>query len=118
MSRLDQIVEMVDLYIQAPEYQDPQILVWKKADAKDSGINIGNIIELLKQDLDLSSVELVEKAIKEYIKDKGLQNGNVLWPTRVALSGQTASPSPFELIWALGKEESLKRLNKALQALS
>lgn len=116
--RLDEIVDMVDLYIQEPEYPDPQILVWKKADAKDSGMNIGNMIEFLKQDLDLSSIELVEKAIKEYIKDKGLQNGNVLWPTRVALSGQTASPSPFELIWALGQEESLKRLNKALQALS
>ena len=118
MSRLDQIVDMVDLYITEPEYPDPQILVWKKADAQDSGNNIGNRIEYLKQDHDLSSVELVEKTIKRYIEDKGLQNGNVLWPVRVALSGQTASPSPFELIWALGQEESLKRLNKALQALA
>jgi glutamyl/glutaminyl-tRNA synthetase len=32
---------------------------------------------------------------------------------RVALTGEQFSPGVFELLWALGKEESLKRLNDA-----
>ncbi|HBR80352.1 TPA: hypothetical protein DEA21_01720 [Candidatus Uhrbacteria bacterium] len=61
----------------------------------------------------MSSIELVEKAVREYIESNGLQNGSVLWPLRAALSGSATSPSPFELIWVLGQAETLKRLNYA-----
>ena len=40
--------------------------------------------------------------------------GDFLWPLRVALSGQKESPGPFEIIWVLGKNETLRRLNIAL----
>ena len=39
--------------------------------------------------------------------------GNVLWPTRFALSGQDKSPDPFIISAILGKKETLKRLNTA-----
>ena len=52
-----------------------------------------------------------------YIEENGLQNGNVLWPVRVALSGLEKSASPFELLWALGKAESLKRLDYAINLI-
>ena len=63
-----------------------------------------------------SMVEL-EASIKSYIEGKGLQNGNVLWPLRVSLSGQERSASPFELLWALGKEESIARIDRAVSLL-
>ncbi len=119
MTRLDEIVDMVDMYTGEIKFEDPSVIVWKKADQADAIQNLEGVTEFLEGlgEGELNSVELVEQALKRYIKDKGLQNGNVLWPTRVALSGQKASPSPFELIWALGKEESLKRLKSALNAL-
>src|SRR3989338_5805854 len=48
----------------------------------------------------------------------GRSRGDFLWPLRVALTGVQHSPSPFEVAWVLGKEESLKRLEKALKKLS
>ncbi|HEY0220816.1 MAG TPA: hypothetical protein VGC58_01185 [Candidatus Paceibacterota bacterium] len=48
----------------------------------------------------------------DYATDKG--RGDVLWPLRVALSGKEKSPDPFTLLYILGKEESIKRINKAL----
>lgn len=44
------------------------------------------------------------------IQEMGLKNGQVLWPLRAVLSGQQYSPGAFEMLWALGKEESLKRI--------
>ena len=39
----------------------------------------------------------------------------IFQPIRVALTGTTVSPGIFESLWALGREESLSRLEKALQ---
>jgi glutamyl/glutaminyl-tRNA synthetase len=36
---------------------------------------------------------------------------------RVALTCEQFSPGVFEVIWALGKEETLKRLEKAVKEL-
>ena len=43
--------------------------------------------------------------------------GETLWPLRVAFSGQAASPGPFEIMKALGREESLKRIETATSKL-
>ncbi|MDP3874977.1 MAG: glutamate--tRNA ligase family protein [bacterium] len=44
--------------------------------------------------------------------------GNVLWPVRYALSGLEKSPDPFTLLTILGKNESIKRLENAIESLS
>ena len=64
------------------------------------------------------TIALLEAAIKEYIGTNGSQNGNVLWPLRVALSGAEKSASPYELLWALGKEESVARIDAAITKLA
>lgn len=118
MERLTDVVEIVDAYVAVPEY-DSSILVWKKADAADGRANLVGVRDHLAtaDESVWTDVGLVEASIKAYIDGKGLSNGNVLWPTRVALSGRAASPSPFELAWALGKDETLRRLDAAINCL-
>lgn len=58
--------------------------------------------------------ENLEKLLLEKAGDK---RGDLLWPLRAALSGEQKSPSPFELVWVLGKEETLKRLDNAILSL-
>ncbi|MCF7795628.1 glutamate--tRNA ligase [Patescibacteria group bacterium] len=64
---------------------------------------------------------IIENNLKEgfikLINDLDLKNGQVLWPLRYVLSGVDKSPGVFELIWVLGKEESIKRINFALNLL-
>lgn len=43
-----------------------------------------------------------------------LRTGDYLWPMRVALTGEKASPSPFEMADALGKDETISRLQSAI----
>ena len=44
--------------------------------------------------------------------------GKLLWPLRVALTGEQRSPSPFEVAQLLGKQESLKRIKLAIEKLA
>ena len=54
-------------------------------------------------------------AIMKYAE--GVGKGNVLWPLRYALSGEERSPDPFTLMSALGKDESISRVAKAIELL-
>lgn len=112
------ILDRISMYQSQPTYHD-KILVWKKSDATDARIQLGSLVQFISTlpDSYFESLELIEQAIKEYISDKGLENGNVLWPMRVALSGATQSPSPFELAWVLKKNNVISRLNAAIKYL-
>ena len=50
--------------------------------------------------------------------DKGLKNGQLLWPLRVALTSQLYSPGAFEVAAVLGQNETLSRIKKSIQALA
>jgi nondiscriminating glutamyl-tRNA synthetase len=52
------------------------------------------------------------------IKEKEMKNGQVLWPVRVALSGEEFSPWAFEMIYIYGKEKSRWILEKVLKNFS
>jgi nondiscriminating glutamyl-tRNA synthetase len=119
MARLDELVGIIDSYVTLGAF-DPATIVWKKADARDAVERLGEVRQLLStfDDTTWSDVGLIEAAVKGYIVNGGHQNGNVLWPMRVALSGRAASPSPFELAWALGREETARRLDAAISVLS
>ena len=57
----------------------------------------------------------IKKAIWSYAEEKG--KGSVLWPMRYALSGRDKSPDPFQLAEVLGKEETISRLNNAVNKI-
>ncbi len=118
VSRMTEFNEAIAPYLELPLY-DASIVVWKKADAADALAQLSGVRETIVG-LDarvFDAVELLDARVKEYIVNAGLQNGNVLWPLRVALSGLEKSATPFELLWALGKEESVQRIDTAIQKL-
>lgn len=75
-----------------------------------------NVIESFSSDQWLSKDNL-QSGLKTAVTD-GLTVGDVFWTTRVGLSGQKMSPPPEELLYILGKTESLMRLNKSLTVLT
>jgi glutamyl-tRNA synthetase len=52
----------------------------------------------------------LESATHDWLTSKGLAIKDVAQPARVALTGRSASPGLFEVIEALGKEATLRRL--------
>lgn len=118
VNRLDELQSKLDPYLLATSY-DPLMLVWKKADAEDAKNQLVAIREQIVafNDQAWSSVSMIEETLLGFIKQTGRQNGNVLWPLRVALSGQEKSATPFDFLWALGPEESLIRIDRAISLL-
>lgn len=119
VNRLTEFTEKLAPYVALPAY-DPAILVWKKADIADAATQLTNVRAHIAglDESAFATITLLEGSLKEYIEGNGLQNGNVLWPLRVALSGLEKSASPYELLWALGQAESLARLDHALTHLA
>ena len=53
-----------------------------------------------------------------YVQEKGIKNGQALWPVRTAVSGKQMTPGgAFEIMEILGKEESLRRIRVGIEKL-
>ncbi len=61
------------------------------------------------------SVDAVEAALRKVVDQTGLKPGRVFQPVRVAIAGTTVSPGIFESVAALGREETLGRIDQALK---
>ena len=102
------------LFLERPKPEGGK-LVWKD-DGKDNARNhLTHVVEMLMQS-PVGTPEEVKALIMPYADVSG--RGNVLWPLRVALSGKEKSVDPFSLIAYLGKDESLARIQQALDVLA
>ncbi len=115
MKTLREIGESANFFFFDELKYDPEILVWKKSDAKGAKENLKKALgafETMKEK-DFTK-EKIEKILFSLCgEDKGV----LLWPVRVALSGRKNSPSPFDIAGILGKEKTLTRIQAALKLL-
>jgi glutamyl-tRNA synthetase len=63
------------------------------------------------------SVPELERVFKEIVDKHGVKLGNVAQPVRVAMTGGTESPGIFEVLEIVGKEKTLKRLERAIRTI-
>lgn len=63
------------------------------------------------------SEEKLKELLTQTIARLSLKNGQVLWPLRVALSGQEFSPGAFEMAHILGKGKILQRIEQILERM-
>jgi glutamyl-tRNA synthetase len=112
LKKLSDIVGATQFFFTDVLEYESALLVWKKTDKTIIINNLTIILQKLTTVKQWNKVNL-EKEIMQFIQDKNLSNGEVLWPLRVALSGQQNSPGPFEIAEVLGKEESLRRIEEA-----
>lgn len=106
-----------DWMFEAPAYSEPEKIIWKKGTREEAVTHLGKVHELLAAaEVDWSDAEALKAVVWPYAEEVG--RGDVLWPTRFALSGREKSPDPFSLLSLVGKDEALARLEKAIQALS
>ena len=62
------------------------------------------------------TVEAIEEKIRHVAEDAGLGLGKIAQPLRAALTGRAVSPGIFDVLFLLGREESLSRLNGVVNA--
>lgn len=115
---LGEIANEIDFIRAMPEY--PSALYENKKMKTDETIAKRAIFlasKALKNVSDWSNETLFE-TLKLVASNEGWKNGQILYPVRVALSGKETTPGgATELAVILGKEETLKRLQSALNIL-
>lgn len=114
-----EIPEQVDFIDALPEYSTELYRNKKmKTDEATSLIALKEVLPVM-QALDDWSIDGIHAKLFELVEKLGVKNGYVLWPVRVALSGKERTPGgAIEIAAILGKEESLKRINKGIELLS
>jgi len=111
LKKLSDITEAISFLVKRPEFSR-DLLAWKDNNADQAENNLKKLkVEIEKISEENWQKEYLEQNILTWIKNNNFKNGDFLWPLRVALSGLKNSPSPFEIAWALGREETLRRIN-------
>ncbi len=66
--------------------------------------------------LDDWSIVALEDVVRDEADRRQIGLGKLAGPLRAALTGRTISPGIFDVLWLLGRDESLQRINAALPA--
>jgi glutamyl-tRNA synthetase len=70
--------------------------------------------DYMKQHWNLKDLEEIIRSVADYHFEEKLPLRKIAQPIRVALTGSRATPSVFEVMWIIGKDEAVRRIRYAL----
>ena len=113
------IKDHVDFFEKVPEYETSMYVHKKMKTNEETSLQVLREVQpLLEAQEDFSNDALFEM-LSAYAKEHGYKVGYVMWPIRTALSGKQMTPAgATEILEVLGKEESLIRIQAAIDKLN
>lgn len=115
---LNDIVEMAGFFFQKDFKAPPaELVIQKKMTADSTRAMLEAACDVLRT-LDDFSVESQHEAMKRLAEKLDVKNAQLFGALRVAVTGQTISPPTFETMEVLGKQESLRRIQLAIDSLA
>jgi glutamyl-tRNA synthetase, bacterial family len=104
-----------DYFFQSPtSYDDKSV---KKQWREDTPKIMQEVAAILSNISDFESLN-IETIVKGWIAQKELSFGKVMPPLRLVLVGDMKGPHLFDIMDLIGKEETIKRINNAINTLS
>ncbi|HRV55556.1 MAG TPA: glutamate--tRNA ligase [Mangrovimonas sp.] len=103
--------ELSSYFFIAPESYDEK--AYGKAYKHDTPELMKTLMTVIKSINDFT-VENTQTTIKGWITDSGIGFGKVMMPLRVALVGSLQGPDLFDIMYLIGKNETLKRIENTL----
>ncbi|MGY0407024.1 MAG: glutamate--tRNA ligase [Polaribacter sp.] len=104
--------ELSSFFFTAPTEFDTKAL--KKSWKEETPKIMQELITVIASIVDFSS-ENIETQIKEWITNKEIGFGKVMQPLRLSLVGKLAGPHLFDIIAMIGKEETNRRIENAIE---
>jgi glutamyl-tRNA synthetase len=114
VSFVKDIWEQTDFFFKAPEEYDQAAI--KKRWQKDTPAMLEELIAVLQGVGDFTT-QATESAVKTWIEDKGYNMGAVMNAFRLVIVGTLRGPQMFDIISWIGKEETIKRIEKGLSVI-
>lgn len=99
-------------FFEAPKGYDEKSL--NKALKDDTKDLLRELVLVLENANDESATTL-KASVSEWIKSKGVGFGKVMMPLRVALVGSLQGVDVFDIVFCIGKEEAIRRINTLIQ---
>ncbi len=120
LSRLDEIPEQIAFLKEMPPFDAGLYNNKRNKVTPEKSVEIlPPVIELLESvpEEEWNNAHLYE-ILNAHIEAIGLKKGLALWPIRIAVAGQSVTPGgATELLYILGKKNSLERMKKSLANL-
>lgn len=110
VKKFDEVHEF-EFFFEKPEYEK-DLLIWKKRSAEEVASALREVSGIIEKGIE------DEARLRQELDDLGKRlddRGLVYWPFRVALSGQKNSPDPVQISLILGRQETLSRIEAALE---
>lgn len=105
--------ELSAFFFETPTaYDEKAAKNWKE----ETPVLIQQLIEVLNTIEDFTSVN-IETIVKEWMTANEIGMGKVMQPFRLSLVGALKGPHLFDIVELIGKQETIKRLEKAIASL-
>lgn len=111
---IEELWDQSSFFFITPEKYDEKTV--KKRWKQDSPEQMQQLTKLLQQTDDFSSTNL-ETVVKEWIQANEFHMGNIMNAFRLAIVGESKGPHMFNITELIGKEETIKRMELALDKL-
>ena len=112
---LSNIPAMVSFFGNLPEFNLNLFVFEKNKSTMETSQQVLKELGVRLEELTVWNGDQIKKLLMDYGTQAGLKVGTVMWPLRVALSGQQFTPGgAIEIAEILGKPETLRRIKLAL----
>ncbi len=113
------IEPLIDFFEKLPDYSIDMYTHKKMKTNSENSLEVLTELLPVLENHDDYSIDSLHDLIMNYVAEKGIKNGQALWPVRTAVSGKQMTPGgAFEIMEILGKEESLRRIKIGIDKLS
>jgi glutamyl-tRNA synthetase len=114
VSFVKDIWDQTDFFFKAPETYDQDAINkrWNE-DSQKHLAELGSVLEKV----DDFSASYTEPFIKAWIEKNGYNTGAVMTAFRLVIVGALRGPHMFDIIEWIGKEETIKRIDKGLSVI-
>ncbi len=115
LAALNEFFGLAGFFFELPDY-DANLLSWNNEPLPKIRTILTEILKITEPiKTDVLKREILMNAFSGLMEKEG--RGMVLWPLRAALSGQAASPDPYEIMEILGKDEAARRIRTAIEKI-
>lgn len=105
---LSELADNAKFYLNAPTEFTPKA----QKDLADKGHTILMKLLMLFHTIQTWSAQTLEEAVKKFSEENQLKLGDVMAPVRAAITGSHVSPSMFEVMGIIGKQETIRRITR------
>ena len=118
VNTLAEIPEMIDFFNECQEYEIGSYVHKKMKSNESIALKSLTISKELLETLPNWQQETIHDSLMDLAKEKGMKNGQLLFPLRLALTGKTFTPGgAIEIAHILGKEKTIERISKGIEKL-